>query len=102
MTDSAFCDSVSIVSLYSSTWSGNASIFPNPASGQFFIGSTKSVASANLEIYDLTGMCLKKITYSNILSSKPVAVDISGFPGGMYFVKFRFDDNEKTWKLIVR
>jgi PKD repeat protein len=102
MSDSAFCDSIDVVSLYSSAWHNIASLYPNPASGQCFIGLTKAVASASLEIYDLTGICLKNISYSNILSNEPIAVDISGLSGGMYFVKFSFDSYEMTWKLIVR
>jgi PKD repeat protein len=100
--DTTFCDSVNIMSIHNSSWLNIATLFPNPASGQFFIGLTKGAANAKFLISDLTGMILKEISYTNILSSNPVAIDISAFASGIYFVKFRFDNYEKTWKLIIR
>lgn len=66
-------------------------IFPNPATDQFWIDAENPV---KIEILNSLGTRMKAITASG---SDPV--DVSGYPAGVYFL--RFSGYSKTYKLVV-
>jgi hypothetical protein len=68
-------------------------IFPNPVSDNLFIGFDKTGANRSMEVYNLTGACVKKVALDQ---SAVVSVDISGFSPGLYFI--RIFDSKKVLK----
>ena len=59
-------------------------IFPNPASEIITIKLANNIAREQVEIYSATGLLIKVLNVSGTTS-----IDISDFPGGLYFVRFK-------------
>lgn len=66
-------------------------IFPMPVRNEFMIKG--NLSSYRVEIYDSVGRLMRKI--DNYGSSQ--SIDISSFPGGLYFVKTINRMNQRSW-----
>jgi hypothetical protein len=69
------------------------SVYPNPGNGVFIINSPNK---SGIELYDLTGMLLKKFESSSI-----DVIDIQYLPIGIYFLKMMNGNESMTKKLII-
>jgi hypothetical protein len=72
-------------------------IFPNPTAGEIFIESSKDLKE--LFISDFTGKLLKRLTPNN--KNTRVAVDLSLYPSGVYFIKYITADNKWGAEKVV-
>lgn len=72
------------------------SIYPNPASGEFYIKTKTNLSKVNL--YTQTGALVKTINVTD--ESKEVEVNVSGIQSGVYLLELQ-NDSEKSWKKIV-
>lgn len=71
-------------------------IYPNPASGEFYIKTKTSLSKVN--VYSQTGALVKTIDVTD--DSKEVNVTVSGMPSGVYLLEL-LNDSEKSWKKII-
>lgn len=71
-------------------------IYPNPSNGIFYI-STQNFYIEGWELYDLSGMLLKKET--NKFNSG--IIDLTGMPDGVYIVKAKSSENEQLIQKII-
>lgn len=69
-------------------------IYPNPATGYFFIGNKES---AEIKIYDTSGN--EKI---DLLIEQNQKVDVSTLPPGVYFVRIKIGKKTSLHRLLVR
>jgi len=79
-------------------------IYPNPVvDGQELqIGiDLKNKTDVNLEIIDITGKCILKKAYSNLLGKQILSVNMDNYAKGMYVVKL-FDNFSVIAKKIVK
>ena len=74
-------------------------IFPNPASGKFFIKNVSSVNIQNISIYNLEGRIIFKSLEKNSFRSK--SIDINNLSNGMYFVKIDTEYGRKLDKILI-
>lgn len=63
--------------------SGGISISPNPASGLVYLAAPLPLAERAYILCDQTG----RLVMSGKLSAAPAAIDVSGLPGGLYFIQ---------------
>ena len=79
---------------------GNFTIYPNPTNSSVNIALTNSVDNiATVKIYDITG----KVILNNNAVSNNLAIDVSAFAKGTYFVDVTTDSGIKhTKKLLVK
>lgn len=76
-----------------------ATVYPNPSNGKFIIKNYEgSGANSNLEIFNVLG---EKINYTEIRSQSSDAIDISGYPKGIYIVKIYSEQNMLTEKIVI-
>jgi hypothetical protein len=83
---------------------GVATIYPNPViDGQELQIDVdlKDKTDVNLEIVDITGKCILKKTYSNLLGKQILSVNMDNYAKGMYIVKL-FDNFNVIAKKIVK
>lgn len=81
----------------------DVSIFPNPAQGELFARFTPKNGKARLQVWDVQGRLRSERDFSGLGSaSQIISVDISALPPGLYFLRFRFDDEVVTRRLVVR
>ena len=73
-------------------------IFPNPCKGIFTISLENTGESCNLEIYNAQGQIIRQIQAN---SKSNQALDLSGQPKGLYFVKMTGNSSPETKKLIL-
>jgi hypothetical protein len=73
-----------------------ASIYPNPASGEFFITAKTQLSKVNL--YSQLGALIKTIDVAD--DSNQVQVNVAGIPSGVYLLELQ-NDAEKSWKKII-
>jgi len=67
---------------------------PNPTKGLFTIGGLSG--TFNLQVFNATGLKIKDTTIE-----LPAQVDLSGFAGGIYFI--RIANGERSWiEKVVR
>ena len=76
-----------------------ARIYPNPSKGIFYLEVNHQITTGlNIQVIDLGG----KVIYSKNKITKDIEkIDLSGYPKGIYFIKFRSDKYSKTEKLII-
>jgi hypothetical protein len=58
-----------------------------------------------MDVYNVQGQLLYKQFYSGLRFNRVINVDLKHLPGGVYMVKFFYDDgvrtSEKTFKVVV-
>ena len=72
------------------------SIYPNPASGAFYIKTKTNVSKVNL--YNQTGALVRTIKVTD--DSKEVELSVSNVQAGVYFLELQ-NDSEKSWKKVI-
>lgn len=75
------------------------SIFPNPASQQFFIKNTSLINLERAVIYDISGRLISEYDISN--TSRTKTIDVTGVSTGIYFVNIFSDRAMITRKVIL-
>ncbi|GHC44759.1 S8/S53 family peptidase [Ulvibacter litoralis] len=78
-------------------------LYPNPASDQVMV-STKNNAfeTLNVSIINSLGQKLFTNTFTNVSGTNPIAVDVSSYATGMYFMTIESDGVATTKKLVVQ
>lgn len=71
-------------------------VLPNPSNGRFLVTSDATINT--FEVYSVIG----KLVYKSAGSGKQVAVDLSGFAKGIYFIRVNSQDRWTTEKLILK
>lgn len=72
------------------------SVYPNPASGEFFIKIKTNLSKVKL--YNQTGSLVKTIDVLN--DAREVTVDVNGIQSGVYLMELQ-NDSEKSWKKVI-
>ena len=72
------------------------SIYPNPASGAFYIKTKTNLSKVNL--YNQTGALVRTINVTD--DSKEVELSVSNVQAGVYFLELQ-NDSEKSWKKVI-
>lgn len=73
-----------------------ASVYPNPASGEFFISAKTKLS--RVKLYNQLGALIKTIEITN--DSNQVSVNVSGIQSGVYLLEL-LNDSEKVWKKVI-
>lgn len=73
-----------------------ASVYPNPASGEFFIKAKTNLSKVKL--YTHLGALIKTIDVIN--DTRDISVDITGIQAGVYLLELQ-NDSEKSWKKVI-
>ncbi len=75
-------------------------IYPNPTQASSTIkGNFSKSEKYQLEIFDFAGKRIKSISYSN-LNAGSTSIDFSGFPDGIYNLRFVSSQNVQTGRVI--
>ncbi len=75
-------------------------IYPNPTNDIFTINFTeKNINNINIEVYNITGKCIKKISANEI--SNTMNIDISNEDAGIYIVHFKSPTETFTRKISL-
>ncbi len=72
------------------------SIYPNPASGAFYIKTKTNLSKVKL--YNQIGALVKTIDVMD--DAREVTVDVNGIQSGVYFLELQ-NDSEKSWKKVI-
>ena len=77
----------------------DVNIYPNPASNVVNISALNSNENIGYEVYDLMGRCLIK---GEVNAHQNASIATSEWKAGVYVVRLRAGNNEKTRQLIVK
>ena len=77
----------------------DVNIYPNPASKVVNISAINSNENIGYEVYDLMGRCLTK---GEVEAHQNTSIATSDWKAGVYVVRLRAGNNEKTRQLIVK
>jgi hypothetical protein len=72
------------------------SIYPNPASGAFYIKTKTNLSKVKL--YSQTGSLVRTIDVTD--DAREVTVDVNGIQSGVYLLELQ-NDSEKSWKKVI-
>ena len=72
------------------------SIYPNPASGAFYIKTRTNLSKVKL--YNQTGSLVRTIDVMD--DAREVTVDVNGIQSGVYLLELQ-NDSEKSWKKVI-
>lgn len=72
-------------------------IYPNPSSEQFTIEAKIPIYQGTIDIFSLNG---QELNHYQITETKTV-IDISGLPAGVYFVRFRCENEVRMFKVVM-
>jgi len=74
-----------------------ATVFPNPANGQFNVMFTNSYSgTTHMEVYNLSGQRVMQ----RQVNENQVVVDLTGYPSGMYLLHLRNEHGSEAVKLL--
>lgn len=76
----------------------NINIFPNPTDNLFSINLLNNQKEIEIKIINMSGKFIYK---KNVLATKKIEVNTSGFPVGIYLVQIKTSDFIETKKLII-
>lgn len=75
-------------------------MYPNPGNTELQIQFSKNLNEGSVAIFNLAG---KQVIYQSVTNGmKTMSLDISQLTAGMYFVKYAFNNQLETKKLIVK
>lgn len=76
--------------------------YPNPAANLLYIASTKNInEEVMVSVTDVSGKCVVQ-KKSFLMIGNPVAVDLSNFAAGTYFIRISNGTESKTETVIVK
>lgn len=73
-------------------------VFPNPATGLFYVTFSGKKSDGHLSVYNVIG---EKVYDGVVERQNDMAIDLSDQPDGIYFLKIRTEDGYITRKIIV-
>jgi hypothetical protein len=81
-------------------------LWPNPNNGQFNIRINSTLYNyLGMDVFNVQGQLLYKQQWTGLRFNRVIPIDLKHLPGGVYMVKFFYDDgvrtSEKTFKVIV-
>lgn len=76
---------------------GKMLLYPNPTTGKFYISVTARTQESVLEVFSSNGILNKSID----LNSDTVEIDLSDFPKGLYFIRYRTKNFSMIEKVIL-
>jgi hypothetical protein len=81
-------------------------LFPNPNSGRFSFKMNSTLYNyLNMRVYNSQGQMVNNRYFGSLVYGRVVPVDLHMLPGGIYFVKFAYDDgirtSEKTFRVVI-
>ncbi|MDZ4795918.1 MAG: T9SS type A sorting domain-containing protein, partial [Bacteroidota bacterium] len=90
-------------------------LFPNPNNGIFNIRINSTLYNyIGMKVYNVQGQLMNGVivndvlnspVYTNLVYGRIVPIDLSHLPGGIYMVKFFFDDGvrtaEKSFRVVI-
>ena len=77
----------------------NINIYPNPASGKVNISAINSDENIGYEVFDIMGRQLAK---GDVDAHQSMTINTSSWKAGVYVIKLRAGNNEKTQQLIIK
>ncbi|MCK4678634.1 MAG: T9SS type A sorting domain-containing protein [Bacteroidales bacterium] len=110
VTDSNYCSSSDTINITiidnSSINESNTSqlfkIYPNPSTGIFFIDMlTENTENFDIEIYNIKGNCVQKVSSYNIIGNKRFTLNLNNLSKGIYFITLLYQDNSYVSKVII-
>ncbi|MCD4792474.1 MAG: C10 family peptidase [Bacteroidales bacterium] len=72
-------------------------VYPNPVKDILYVKMSNNIQAVTIEISDIAGKQLDKIT----IDSNDSMIDVSDLPNGFYFFKFNFDKETIVKKIII-
>lgn len=76
----------------------NYTIYPNPTNGMVNISFSNTLTNGNVEIIDATGRVLQKAA----VKTKQIALDLSSYENGFYFIRINNNDKTVTEKVVKK
>lgn len=73
-------------------------VYPNPATGRFYVSSNLSVLPGNIAVYNVMGKRIQATIES--VSDKKALINLTGNVPGIYFVRLKQEDQYSTRKLL--
>ena len=77
----------------------DVNIYPNPATQQFNISAINSDEKIGFEVFDIMGRQLAK---GDVDAHQSMTINTSSWKAGVYVIKLRAGNNEKTQQLIIK
>jgi PKD repeat protein len=80
---------------------GTFTIYPNPGTGYFTLLTSGITGEMQVEVFNAQGQSVMRNEISNANQAYRQAINLAGFPKGVYVVKLTSGDKVQTMKLIL-
>lgn len=94
--DNINCSDVSELSLVTETIKNNILIYPNPANDQLMVSVNHDFINGQIQLFDVFG---KRVLSKSILNKKEVAIDLTRFSEGTYFLNYTPKDSNSNYTI---
>jgi hypothetical protein len=82
---------------------GNISLYPNPATNEVFVAlKDTNFSNFEIKIANSLGQTLQTLNESSLNGSTEVAINVSSYRTGLYFVTIEIDGQSVTKKLVIK
>src|SRR5690554_2709368 len=99
--DNINCSDISELSLSIETIKNNILVYPNPANDQLMVSVNPDFINGQIQLFDVFG---KRVLSKSILNKKEVAIDLTRFSEGTYFLNYIPKDSKSNYtvqKVII-
>lgn len=101
-TDTSACVNMVVTSLEDHNKKFDIAIYPNPNNGNFKIRISNSVSEIETQIMNIHGQVIRREDLLITSSSYSKDIDLSGLPGGVYFLRLRSNEAIKILKIVIK
>jgi hypothetical protein len=80
----------------------NIEIYPNPTSGNVFVGFTATEETdVNLSVITITGTEILSKNYNNIIGNQVAEINLANYAKGAYLIKIKTNKGSFVRKVVV-
>jgi trimeric autotransporter adhesin len=79
----------------------SVSVGPVPSDGLFYLHSEHLLLNSQVEISDISGRSVMVFSNIDLNAGGSLPIDMSGYDGGIYFVKVSNSDVKATYKIVL-
>ena len=95
------CDSLLVIRKEQANRIDPGTAYPNPTDGKLKIKFIIDIPNVNIFLFNNMGMLIHQYYFTAVHADSPLLIDLSGYPKGVYLIKIRTNNTNRTEKIVL-
>lgn len=95
------CDSLLVIRKEQANRIDPGTAYPNPTDGKLKIKFIIDIPNVNIFLFNNMGMLIHQYDFTAVHADSPLLIDLSGYPKGVYLIKIRTNNTNRTEKIVL-